>query len=98
MLILKIIRKIYSNSFYYSYYFYIHLSNFFQSLTQNTTTDSFIAVTKSGQIKSSCELKIPIIQGPLYKEGSPSQKKAFAKGIEGKKIVITGKALNFFYM
>jgi protocatechuate 3,4-dioxygenase beta subunit len=67
-----------------------------ESLAQNTTTtDSFIAVTKSGQIKSSCELTVPTIQGPFYKEGS-AQKEVFAKGIEGKKIVITGQVLNFF--
>jgi protocatechuate 3,4-dioxygenase beta subunit len=67
-----------------------------ESLAQNTTTtDSSIAVTKSGQIKSSCELTVATIQGPFYKEGSP-QKEVFAKGIEGKKIVITGQVLNFF--
>ena len=50
-----------------------------ESLAQNpTTTDSSIAVTKSGQIKSSCELTVPTIQGPFYKEGSP-QKEVFAK-------------------
>jgi len=76
MLILKTIRKIYSNSFYYSYYFHIHLSNFFQSLAQNTTTDSsIVAVTKSGQIKSSCELTVTTTQGPFYKGGSLPQKK-----------------------
>jgi hypothetical protein len=46
-----------------------------ESLAQNTTTtDSSIAVTKSGQIKSSCELTVPTIQGPFYKEGSPKKK------------------------
>jgi putative exporter of polyketide antibiotics len=56
-----------------------------ESLAQNTTTtDSFIAVTKSGQIKSSCELTVPTIQDPFYKEGS-AQKEVFAKGIEGKR-------------
>jgi protocatechuate 3,4-dioxygenase beta subunit len=67
-----------------------------ESLAQNTTiTNSSIAVTKSGQIKSSCELTVPTIQGPFYKEGSP-QKEKFAKGIEGEQIVISGKVLNFF--
>jgi hypothetical protein len=45
-----------------------------ESLAQNiTTTDSSIAVTKSGQIKSSCELTVPTIQDPFYKEGSPKR-------------------------
>ena len=68
-----------------------------ESLAQNTTTttNSSIAVTKSGQIKSSCELTVPTIQGPFYKEGSP-QKEKFAKGIEEEQIVISGKVLNFF--
>ena len=79
MLILKTIRKIYSNSFYYSYYFHIHLSNFFQSLTQNTTTDSSIAVTKSGQIKSSCELKIPKFKAHFIKKVLLHKKKHLLK-------------------
>ncbi|MGI9010966.1 MAG: hypothetical protein ACR2F1_07250 [Nitrososphaeraceae archaeon] len=66
-----------------------------ESFAQNTTTNSPLAVTKSGQIKSSCELTVPTIQGPFYKEDSP-QKEEFAKGIEGEKIVITGKVINFF--
>ena len=46
-----------------------------ESLAQNTTTtDSSIAVTKSGQIKSSCELTVPTIQDPFYKEGSPPKR------------------------
>ena len=57
-----------------------------ESLAQNTTTtNSSIAVTKSGQIKSSCELTVPTIQGPFYKEGSP-QKEKFTKGIEGEQL------------
>ena len=66
-----------------------------ESFAQNTTTNSPLAVTQSGQIKSSCELTVPTIQGPFYKEDSP-QKEEFAKGIEGEKIVITGKVINFF--
>ena len=66
-----------------------------ESFAQNTTTNSPLAVTKSGQIKSSCELTVPTIQGAFYKEDSP-QKEEFAKGIEGEKIVITGKVINFF--
>ena len=66
-----------------------------ESFAQNTTTNSPLAVTKSGQIKSSCELTVPTIQGPFYKEDSP-QKEEFAKGIEGEKIVITGKVINFY--
>jgi protocatechuate 3,4-dioxygenase beta subunit len=65
-----------------------------ESLTQNTTNSSNL-VTKSGQLKSNCELTGPTIQGPFYKEGS-TQKEEFAKGIEGEKIVISGKVLNFY--
>jgi protocatechuate 3,4-dioxygenase beta subunit len=66
-----------------------------ESLAQNTTTtNSSIPVTKSGLIKSSCELTVPTIQGPFYKDST--QKEKFAKGIEGEQIVISGKVLNFF--
>jgi len=96
---LKTISKKYTViTFIISIIFFISiLVSSHESLAQNTTTttNSSIAVTKSGQIKSSCELTVPTIQGPFYKEGSP-QKEKFAKGIEGEQIVISGKVLNFF--
>lgn len=66
-----------------------------ESLAQNITTTGSLNVTKSGQLNPSCELTVATVQGPFYKEGS-SEKKEFAKGIEGERIVITGKVLNFF--
>jgi protocatechuate 3,4-dioxygenase beta subunit len=46
---------------------------------------------------STCELTVPSPQGPFYREGSPQKDgREFAKGIEGEKIVITGKVLNSF--
>lgn len=46
-----------------------------ESLAQNTTTsDSSIAVTKSGQIKSSCEVTVPTIQGPFIKKALTKKK------------------------
>ena len=64
-------------------------------MTNNTTNNNSLNLSKSGQIISSCEMTVPAIQGPFYKEGSPVQNK-LAKGMEGERIIINGKVLNFF--
>ena len=67
-----------------------------QSLAQNITSNSISPNgTKLDQLNSSCELTMSTLQGPHYKEGAPL-KKEFAKGIEGEKIIITGKVFDFY--
>lgn len=66
-----------------------------QNMTNNTTNNNSLNLSKSGQIIPSCEMTVPAIQGPFYKEGSPVQNK-LAKGMEGERIIINGKVLNFF--
>lgn len=64
------------------------------SFAQNT--NSLSNDTKVSGIAPSCELTVPTVQGPYYKEGSPIKEGGeFAKGIEGEKLVVTGKVLSF---
>ena len=51
--------------------------------------------TKLDKLNSSCDLTMSTLQGPHYKEGAPL-KKDLAKGIEGEKIILTGKVFDFY--
>ena len=67
-----------------------------ESLAQNITTNiTSPNGTKLGQLNPSCELTMSTLQGPHYKEGAPL-KMDLAKGIEGEKIIITGKVFDFY--
>ena len=67
-----------------------------ESLSQNITNNITLPnVTNLGQLNPSCELTISTLQGPHYKEGAP-QKIDLVKGIEGEKIIITGKVFDFY--
>ena len=67
-----------------------------QNMTDNTTiNNNSLNLSSSGQVVPSCEMTVPTIQGPFYKEGSPVQNK-LAKGIEGERLIVTGKVYNFF--
>ena len=85
----------YSISFIVIHIFISVVSFSSESLAQNITTNiSLSNGTHSGQLNPSCELTISTVQGPHYKEGAP-QKKELAKGIEGEKLIITGKVVDF---
>ena len=66
--------------------------SFAQNINTNITSPNG---TKLGQLNPSCELTMSTLQGPHYKEGAPL-KKDLAKGIEGEKIIITGKVFDFY--
>ncbi|HSE99608.1 MAG TPA: hypothetical protein VLA48_01840 [Nitrososphaeraceae archaeon] len=74
-------------------FFSIFSSSSSESFAQNTNSLSNNNIKKS-EITSSCELTVPTVQGPYYKEGSPIKEgEEFAKGIEGEKLVVAGKVL-----
>jgi protocatechuate 3,4-dioxygenase beta subunit len=74
-------------------FFSIFSSSSSEAFAQNTNSLSNND-TKKSEITSSCELTVPTVQGPYYKEGSPIKEgEEFAKGIEGEKLVVTGKVL-----
>ena len=66
-----------------------------ESFAQNINTNITLNGTKLGQLNPSCELTMSTLQGPHYKEGAPL-KKDLAKGIEGEKLIITGKVFDFY--
>lgn len=74
-------------------FFSIFSSSSSEAFAQNTNSLSNND-TKKSEITSSCELTVPTVQGPYYKEGSPIKEgEEFAKGIEGEKLVVAGKVL-----
>jgi protocatechuate 3,4-dioxygenase beta subunit len=83
-----------STSIIVTLFFSIFSSSFSESFAQNTTT-SILNNDKENEITPSCELTVPTVQGPYYKEGSPIKGSEFSKGIEGERLVVTGKILGF---
>ena len=64
------------------------------SFAQNT--NSLSDGTKVSGITPSCELTVPTVQGPYYKEGSPIKEGGeFVGGMEGERLVVTGKVMSF---
>jgi protocatechuate 3,4-dioxygenase beta subunit len=63
-----------------------------ESSAQNTNISS--NDINVSEIKKSCELTVPTVQGPYYKEASPI-KEELAKGIEGQRLIVTGKVMDF---
>ena len=71
-----------------------------KSFAQNNSNNNdilFSNVTSTNTITPSCELTVPTVQGPYYKENSPELKEGqiFAEEIKGEKLVVTGKVLDF---
>ena len=67
---------------------------FSDSFGQNTNTSS--DDIKMNEINPSCELTLPTVQGPYYKEGAPIKEgKEFVGETEGEKLVVTGKVMSF---
>lgn len=65
-----------------------------ESSAQNTNTSS--DDIKMNEINPSCELTLPTVQGPYYKEGAPIKEgKEFVGETEGEKLVVTGKVMSF---
>ena len=65
-----------------------------ESYAQNTNTSS--DDIKMNEINPSCELTLPTVQGPYYKEGAPIKEgKEFVGETEGEKLVVTGKVMSF---
>lgn len=68
----------------------------YQSFAQNTTSLFTNNDTKVNKLIPPCELTVPTVQGPYYKEGSPNKEgELFAAGLVGEKLVVTGKVLSF---
>ena len=64
------------------------------SFGQNTNTSS--DATKINEINLPCELTLPTVQGPYYKEGAPIKEgKEFVGEMEGERLVVTGKVMSF---
>ena len=64
------------------------------SFGQYTNTSSDDA--KMNEINPSCELTLPTVQGPYYKEGAPIKEgKEFVGEMEGERLVVTGKVMSF---
>lgn len=58
----------------------------------NTTSDD----SKMNEINPPCELTVPTVQGPYYKEGAPIKEgKEFVGEMEGERLVVTGKVMSF---
>lgn len=65
-----------------------------ESYAQNTNTSS--DDIKMNEINPSCELTLPTVQGPYYKEGAPIKEgEEFVGETEGEKLVVTGKVMSF---
>jgi len=64
------------------------------TLPSNAFSQDSIRLNENKQIEQSCELTPSTVQGPYYKENSPF-KQDLAKGIEGDKLVVSGKVMNF---
>jgi len=65
-----------------------------ESSAQNTNTSS--DDIKMNEINPSCELTLPTVQGPYYKEGAPIKEgKEFVGETEGEKLAVTGKVMSF---
>jgi len=65
-----------------------------ESSAQNTNTSS--DDIKMNEINPSCELTLPTVQGPYYKEGAPIKEgKEFVGETEGEKLVVTGEVMSF---
>ncbi|HJS63602.1 MAG TPA: hypothetical protein VJ767_01945 [Nitrososphaeraceae archaeon] len=64
------------------------------SFAQNTNTSS--DDPKMNEIKPPCELTVPTVQGPYYKEGAPIKEgKEFVGEMEGERLVVTGRVMSF---
>lgn len=65
-----------------------------ESFAQNPNTLS--DATKMNEINLPCELTLPTVQGPYYKEGAPIKEgKEFVGEMEGERLVVTGKVMSF---
>ena len=65
-----------------------------ESYAQNTNTSS--DDIKMNEINPSCELTLPTVQGPYYKEGAPIKEgKEFVGEMEGERLVVAGKVMSF---
>ena len=65
-----------------------------ESSAQNTNTSS--DDIKMNEINPSCELTLPTVQGPYYKEGAPIKEgKEFVGEMEGERLVVAGKVMSF---
>ncbi len=69
------------------------LFSYSESLGQNTA-NSFDVEKDMDEIRPLCELTLPELQGPYYKEGSPIKTGSFFEG-KGEKLILSGKVLNF---
>lgn len=66
-----------------------------ESLAENIKNNTSPNGTKLVQFNPSCELTMSTLQGPHYKEGAPL-KGDLSTGIEGEKIIITGKVFDYY--
>ena len=67
---------------------------YFESSAQKANTLS--GNTKMNEINPSCELTLPTVQGPYYKEGAPVKEgKEFVGEMKGERLVISGKVMSF---
>lgn len=88
------INKIISQTSLISFFPLIFLLFTLITLPSNVFSQDSIGLNENKQIERSCELTPSTVQGPYYKENSP-QKQDLAKGIDGDKLEISGKVMNF---
>lgn len=88
------INKIISQTWLISFFLVILLLFTLMILPSNVFSQDSTGLNENKQIERSCELTTSTVQGPYYKENSP-QKQDLAKGIDGDKLVVSGKVMNF---
>lgn len=66
-------------------------SSFSQPIENLSTNND---VNTADELNPSCELTIPTVQGPYYKEGSPIRNGTFFEG-NGDRLILTGQVMNF---
>lgn len=88
------INKIISQTWLISFFLVILLLFTLMILPSNVFSQDSTGLNENKPIERSCELTTSTVQGPYYKENSP-QKQDLAKGIDGDKLVVSGKVMNF---
>lgn len=77
-----------------SYILFVIFLTLLMSPSHSFSQENISKLNDSMKIEQSCNLTTSTVQGPYYKEGSPV-KDDFAKGIEGERLIVTGKVKNF---
>src|SRR5919109_2579332 len=75
--------------------FFVNLPQPSFAQTTNTNQTSTAVQSQPKALTTPCKLTEPTAQGPEYKEGSPfKQGQDFAKGLQGQRLVLSGRVLN----